>query len=233
MFREYVWWCPASSTASYHGSFPETLVISFLPTNFSLLVQGLEYQDPMRISPCPPTDEFNSFFAAVVTQSCLTLSRPHGLYIAHWAPLSMVFPKQEYWSGLPLPSSGDLPHPGIKPKSFSWQADSLSLSHLGSPRQAKTQLVVVRHQLVAARNFSLDFPIQSCLSSWVVVHCTRQALRRARRSETQPLFCSPGLGPGAWLYPSRRVFSLKISKATILLWTWVTAGLRLLKGMIF
>ena len=34
--------------------------------------------------------------------------------VAHQAPLSMGFPRQEYWSGLPFPSSGDLPDPGIK-----------------------------------------------------------------------------------------------------------------------
>ena len=35
--------------------------------------------------------------------------------VAHKAPLCMGFPRQEYWSGLPLPSSGDLPNPGIEP----------------------------------------------------------------------------------------------------------------------
>ena len=50
--------------------------------------------------------------------------------VAHQAPLSMGFPRQEYWSGLPFP--GDLPNPGIKPASHAWQADSSSLSHLGS-----------------------------------------------------------------------------------------------------
>ena len=35
--------------------------------------------------------------------------------VAHQAPLSMGFPRQEYWSGLPFPSPGDLPNPGIKP----------------------------------------------------------------------------------------------------------------------
>ena len=34
---------------------------------------------------------------------------------AHQAPLSMGFPRQEYWTGLPLPSPGDLPDSGIKP----------------------------------------------------------------------------------------------------------------------
>ena len=40
---------------------------------------------------------------------------PHGL-IAHQAPLSMGFPRQEYWSGLPFPPPGDVPDPGIKPE---------------------------------------------------------------------------------------------------------------------
>ena len=37
--------------------------------------------------------------------------------VAYQAPLSMGFSRQEYWSGLPLPSPGDLPDPGIKPRS--------------------------------------------------------------------------------------------------------------------
>ena len=45
--------------------------------------------------------------------------------VAHRAPLSMGFPRQEYWSGLPFPPPGDLPHPGIEPKSPALQADSL------------------------------------------------------------------------------------------------------------
>ena len=39
-------------------------------------------------------------------------------YTVAWqAPLSMGFPREEYWSGLPFPSPGDLPHPGIEPAS--------------------------------------------------------------------------------------------------------------------
>ena len=44
------------------------------------------------------------------------------------APLSMGFPRQEYWSGLPLPSPGDLPDPGIEPVSSALHAHSLLLS---------------------------------------------------------------------------------------------------------
>ena len=41
----------------------------------------------------------------------------HGLYIVHQPPLSVGFSRQEYWSGLPFPSPGDLPDPGFKPAS--------------------------------------------------------------------------------------------------------------------
>ena len=44
----------------------------------------------------------------------------------------MGFPRQEYWSGVLFPSLGDLPDPGIKPKSPALQMNSLPLSHLGS-----------------------------------------------------------------------------------------------------
>ena len=44
---------------------------------------------------------------------------------AHWAPLFIVFPRQEYWRGLPFPYSDDLPDPGIEPTSTAWQVDSL------------------------------------------------------------------------------------------------------------
>ena len=47
--------------------------------------------------------------------------------------LSMGFFRQEYWSGLPFPSPGDLPDPGIKPRSPALQADSLPTELEGSP----------------------------------------------------------------------------------------------------
>ena len=59
----------------------------------------------------------------LVAKSCLTL-------VILWAvscqaPLSMGFSRQEYWSGLPFPSPGDLPDPGIEPGSPALQADDL------------------------------------------------------------------------------------------------------------
>ena len=53
-----------------------------------------------------------------VAQSCLALCDPMDCSVAHQAPLSMGFSWQENWSGLPLPSSGDLSNPEIEPASL-------------------------------------------------------------------------------------------------------------------
>ena len=53
--------------------------------------------------------------------------------IALQAPLSMVFSRQEYWSGLPFPSPGDLPNPGIEPRSSTLQVNSLPSESPGKP----------------------------------------------------------------------------------------------------
>ena len=53
--------------------------------------------------------------------------------IAYQAPPSMRFSRQEYWSGLPFPSPGDLPYPGIEPRSPALWADALSSKPPGKP----------------------------------------------------------------------------------------------------
>ena len=58
--------------------------------------------------------------------------QPHGL-VAHQASLSMEFSRHKYWSRLPFPSPGDLPNPGIKPRSPALQADSLPSEPQGKP----------------------------------------------------------------------------------------------------
>ena len=50
--------------------------------------------------------------------------------VACQAPQLVRFSRQEYWSRLPFPSLGDIPHPGIKHASLALQVDSLPLSHL-------------------------------------------------------------------------------------------------------
>ena len=51
----------------------------------------------------------------------------------------MGFSRQEYWSGLPFPSPGDLPNPGIEPGSLALQADSLPSVPLGKPNKQNKQ----------------------------------------------------------------------------------------------
>ena len=53
--------------------------------------------------------------------------------VAYQAPPSMGFSRQEYWSGLPFPSPGDLPDPGIEPGSPAFQADALTSEPAGKP----------------------------------------------------------------------------------------------------
>ena len=53
--------------------------------------------------------------------------------VAYQAPTSMGFSRQEYWSGLPFPFPGDLPNPGIEPRSPALQADSLLFEPPGRP----------------------------------------------------------------------------------------------------
>ena len=82
------------------------------------LLSGLQLRDRVEV----PTSVF---------------SRRLGLSANPWtvtrqAPLSMGFSRQEYWSGLPFPSPGDLPDPGIEPSSPAlshWQVDALPLSY--------------------------------------------------------------------------------------------------------
>ena len=60
--------------------------------------------------------------------------------VAHPIPPSMGFSRQEYWNGLPFPSPGDLPNPGIKPESPTFQADALTSEPPGKPSAAAKSL---------------------------------------------------------------------------------------------
>ena len=66
----------------------------------------------------------------LIVQSCLTLY--HLWTVDHQAPLSVRFSRQEYWSGLPFPSPGDLPDPGIEPSLLHCR-QFLHLSHQRNP----------------------------------------------------------------------------------------------------
>ena len=92
------------------------------------------------------------------TQSCSTLCDPTDR--THQAPLSMGFSRQDYWSGLPFPSPGDLPDPGIELRSPALQADSLPSEppgkvfylHLGLAQTSPPQ----------SQGFCVPFPGKAC-----------------------------------------------------------------------
>ena len=67
--------------------------------------------------------------------------------VAHQDPLSMGFSRPEYWSGLPFPSPGDLPNPGIEPRSPALQADALTSEPPGKPELPR-KINYHNHQLV-------------------------------------------------------------------------------------
>ena len=65
--------------------------------------------------------------------------------VAHQSPLSMEFSRQEYWSGQPYLSPGDLHNPGTKPRSPAFQADSLPSE---PPGKVKNKRIERRHTVV-------------------------------------------------------------------------------------
>ena len=110
--------------------------------HFSLSCIGEGNGNPLQCSfPENPRDR-GAWWATIygVAQSRTRLKRlsssSSSRTVAHQALLSMEFPRQEYWSGLPCPPPGDLSNPRMEPASPATpalQADSLPLSDLGSP----------------------------------------------------------------------------------------------------
>ena len=92
--------------------------------------------------------------------------------VAYQAPLSMEFSRQEYWSGLPFPSPGDLPDPGIEPRSPALQADALLSEPPGKPHLT-ILLLTKLHPLFICHQFHLKphpghytaFSHHACLAS--------------------------------------------------------------------
>ena len=82
----------------------------------------------------------DSIWSSESTLLCMHAKSPQSCWlcamlctVAHQAPLSMRFSRQEYWNGLPFPSPEDLPNPRIKPRSPALQADSLPTELWGKP----------------------------------------------------------------------------------------------------
>ena len=80
------------------------------------------------------------WLVVLVAKPCPTFATPWAATCQ--APLTMGFSGQEYWSGLPFPSPGDLPDPGIKPRSPALQADSLPTELRGKPPHREISLCI-------------------------------------------------------------------------------------------
>ena len=98
--------------------------------------------------------------------------------IAHQAPLSMGFPRQEYWSGLPFPSPGDLPDPGIKSR---------------SPARGLNRFSCV--QLCNAMDFSLPGSsvhgiLQARILEWVAIPSCRGSSPPRNRTRVSCVSCT-------------------------------------------
>ena len=63
--------------------------------------------------------------------------------VAYHAPLSVGFSRQEYWNGLPFPSPGDLPNPGIEPRYPTLQADALPFEPPGKLSHQETKIPAI------------------------------------------------------------------------------------------
>ena len=107
--------------------------------------------------------------------------------VARQAPLPMEFSRQEYWSGLPFPSPGDLPHLGIEPCSLCFRQILYHLSHQGSLVQFSSVQLLSRVRL---SNLLKLMSIESVMPSNHLVLCC-------------PLLLLPSI------FPSIRVFSNK------------------------
>ena len=99
------------------------------------------------------------------------------------APLSVGFSGQEYCSGLPFPSSGDLPDPGIEPVSPAWQTDSSPLSHWGVNVMNAELCVVAQSYPTLLDPMGCNLPgssvhviLQTGILEWVSMPSSRRSL---------------------------------------------------------
>ena len=93
--------------------------------------------------------------------------------VAYQAPPSMGFSRQEYWSGLPFPSPGDLPNPGIKPRSPALQGDALTSEPPGKPnshwgKEPSTKKILSAHRPGKSKRYTTEDIAESKAFSYVI-----------------------------------------------------------------
>ena len=101
---------------------------------------------------------------------------PDWLFAIPWtvacqAPLSMEFSRQEYWSGLPFPSPGDLPYPGIKHRSSALQSNSLPSKPPGKPLSSAI-LPKVNIRMTNPRSYLIILKLMMTNISWTCPICS-------------------------------------------------------------
>ena len=130
---------------------------------------------------------------------------------AYHAPPSMGFSRQEYWSGLPFPSPGDLPDPGIEPRSPTLQADTLTSEPPGKPLcylpfSDSVQSLSVVWLFVTQRNAAL----QASLSITNSRSLFKLMLIESMMPSNHLILCCPILLLPS-VFPSIRVFSNELA----------------------
>ena len=115
----------------------------------------------------PPIGMLLCVVVAVLSNSLETLT------IAHQAPLSMGFPRQEYWSELPFPSPEYLPGPGLNPSLLHWQDDLYHWATWKAPVLPKlvNKPPCCFTTFVSIEWLSLIFLPLVHHACWVVTHC--------------------------------------------------------------
>ena len=103
--------------------------------------QGSTHPKPSESNKWPSLVSYCSYYLLTIFIAKCILSRVWPFAApwteVHQAPLSMVFPREEYWSGLPFPPPGDLPKPGIKPTSPALAGRFFTTEPPGKPLIAK------------------------------------------------------------------------------------------------
>ena len=114
--------------------FSSILEILFFVIDIGLKGQRLLGYSSLQSTRCRNTGSLLVLYLLLLfSRSVVSDSFATSWTVALQATLSVGFSRQENWSGLPFPSPGDLPDPGIDPTSCALQADSLLLNHQGSP----------------------------------------------------------------------------------------------------
>ena len=116
-----VWCPPAMSSGGRFGSPESSAAVGLQP-------QQMNENATVQLVTGSTSDSFykSQYFCCLVSKSCLTLSWPDGL-------LSIGYPRQKYWSGLPFTFPGDLPNPEIEPTSPALAGGFFTTEPLGSP----------------------------------------------------------------------------------------------------